>query len=165
MSKKKIIEIIEWLIANDLLSKAPSTTKVLERFKNSKNQIEMIEFLLSSGKPKGEMECRSCKKYKSTNSFSFYLSRIDKEGYLMRSNALCNKCSNRNHKLRTEDLDNQNIPDRPPKGSLCPNCHRNWSGNWHRHHNKETGEFLDWICSNCNMALHDQRNPHPKYGR
>ena len=137
---------------------------VVERFKNSNESYEdVIKFILTSGKPKGVLQCSRCKENLSVDEYRYYLSRVDKDGYLMRSNAICNQCSKIINKGRGDVLSkHKNIPKKPIAGSRCPNCKRAWSGNWHRHHSGDT--FIEWLCSNCNMALQDQRNPNTKYG-
>ena len=106
-------------------------------------------------------KCRACGEKKHSSKFSFYLARVDKEGFLMRSNALCNSCSDLQNKKRTKILNDANksglIPKKPKSGDTCQGCEREWHGNWHRHHNDETHEFVSWLCGHCNMSLSEQR--------
>lgn len=161
MEKREIIAIIEKLRNAGLLTRTKTNNLVFERFKNSTNEDEVIKFILSSGEPSKIQQCSECKENLSADQFSYYQARVDNQGYLSRSNALCNECSKKINKERKEILATQQdkIPERPQSGTLCPNCNRAWSGNWHQHHSYETGEFVAWLCGNCNMALQDRRNP------
>jgi hypothetical protein len=122
----------------------------------SKKSFDGISIIFTYGKPSGEMKCRECKETKDVNCFSFYQSRVDSNGFLMRSNALCCDCSETSNKQRKEVLDNAIIPSKPKKGDVCSNCEREWSGNWHRHH--VGNKFVAYICGHCNMSFSDQRN-------
>lgn len=122
----------------------------------SKKSFNGISIIFTYGKPSGEMKCRECKEMKNVNCFSFYQSRVDSNGFLMRSNALCCDCSETTNKQRKEVLDNAIIPSKPKKGDICSNCEREWPGNWHRHHVGD--KFVAYICGHCNMSFSDQRN-------
>ena len=167
MTKRKILQIIELLQKEGLLTNSKTNELVYERFKNSNDVDEVVQFILTSGEVRGGMECSKCRKNLPGVEFSFYQTRVSSDGYLMRSNALCRACSSKMDKERAEVLkeEAENIPPKPKAGSKCPNCGRKWSGQWHRHHDAKEGKFIDWLCSNCNMAMHDQRNPETKYGR
>jgi len=143
-------QLLKELKTRGLLTNSKANNSII---KNSKNQIKVI---LTYGTPKKEMECRECKLMKDSNEFSFYQSRVDGDGFLMRSNALCNKCGKKSNKQRKEVLDNANIPNKPKKGDKCLNCERKWNGNWHRHHVGD--KFISYICGHCNMSFSDQRN-------
>ena len=84
----------------------------------------------------------------------------------MRSNALCNECSEIMNTERKETLkkakDNNEIDKKPEPGSLCPRCNRKWGTktkprSWHRDHDAEKHKFRGWLCGNCNMQKHDHR--------
>ena len=51
--KKEIIDIIDKLQDNGLLTRALANEVVFERFKNSNDKDEIIKFILTSGEPKG----------------------------------------------------------------------------------------------------------------
>ena len=102
------------------------------------------------------MECRECRNSLNPENFTYYLSRVDQKGYLMRSNALCDECSTKSNKQRKKVLDGANVPSKPKKGDKCPYCNRLWLGNWHRHHKGD--DFISWLCGHCNMSFSDQRN-------
>jgi uncharacterized protein with PIN domain len=148
-SKDLIIE----LQSRGYLLNSESTYKVLEEIKNNNTEFNII---LTFGYPEKKLECRECFKNMDSTNFSFYLSRVDKNGFLMRSNALCNECSTESNKKRKKVFETSVIPPKPKNGSICPNCDRSWSGNWHRHH--EGDKFIEWLCGHCNMSFSDQRN-------
>jgi hypothetical protein len=108
-------------------------------------------------------KCSRCHEKKENKHFGFYQSRVSADGYLMRSNALCDTCSTESNKRRSATLleshKNGEIPDMPQEGHTCPNCSREWFGKWHRHHDDLNHKFIDWLCGNCNMSFHDQRTP------
>ena len=118
--------------------------------------FDSVNIILTYGKPSGMMKCRECKEMKDTDCFSFYQSRVDSNGFLMRSNALCCDCSDVNNKQRKKVVDNAIIPSKPKIGDVCSNCEREWLGNWHRHHVGD--KFVAYICGHCNMSFSDQRN-------
>lgn len=150
LSKISNQDLLKEIINRGLFTNAVSNITL------SNNIDDNIKVILTYGKPKGEMKCRECKEMKSTDSFSFYQSRVDRNGYLMRSNALCDTCSKHSNKQRKEVLDNAKIGDKPKKGDVCLNCNREWEGNWHRHHKDD--KFIAYICGHCNMSFSDQRN-------
>ena len=122
-------------------------------------------FISHYGKPRGNHECSKCRKNKPESQFSYYSKRVDKNDYLMRSNALCSECTNQFNKERKETMkkDKDKIPEKPEDGSICPNCNRAWGSktqprNWHRDHDAIKHEFRGWICGDCNMAKHDHRH-------
>lgn len=158
MNKKELLDIIEKLKKAGLLTNSDAHEKVIKRFKEKKPAV--VQFILTNGIPQGINHCRECKENLSTDQFSYYKLRVDSKGFLMRSNALCSECSKKSNKDRKAVLDEfkDSIPDKPKSGTRCPKCQRAWSGNWHRHHDKKTKQFIEWLCGNCNMALQDQRN-------
>jgi RNase P subunit RPR2 len=124
---------------------------------SGQSNFDNVKVILSKGIPECDMECRECRKLLPPESFNYYQSRVDQNGYLMRSNALCNDCGIKSNKERNKVLTSESykIPEKPKKGSTCPNCNRQWSGNWHRHHVGD--KFLNWLCGHCNMSFSDQR--------
>ena len=159
MNKKKLIEIIEYIKNNNLFTNSKIHDKVYKKFKENN---EKIKFILTSGEPKGTDECRECHKILSTSRFSYYQARVKQDGYLGRSNALCEDCSKKSMINRNKILekDKNKIPKKPKKGDICKRCGRKWKGKWHRDHDEKTKEFNIWLCGNCNMSKGDQRNPH-----
>lgn len=145
-------DLIKELNNRGLLTQAKSNKIILESIDGDEN----INIILSKGLPTKKLECRECRGVLPSESFNYYSARVDKDGYLMRSNALCNTCSNESDKKRKKVLDSANIPNKPKKGDECPNCKRYWRGNWHRHHVGEN--FVSWLCGHCNMSFSDQRN-------
>lgn len=146
------IDLIRELKNRELITNAKSNETIL----NNLNDNENLKIILTKGIPTSFMECRECRRLLNPDVFSYYLSRVDQNGYLMRSNALCYDCSTNSNKQRKKVLDSSDIPPKPKKGEECPNCNRKWSGNWHRHHEKEN--FISWLCGHCNMSFSDQRN-------
>lgn len=145
-------EILKELNKRGLMTNAKSNDLILTNL----DQIQNIKLILTKGLPVEDMECRECRNNLNPDYFSYYLSRVDQKGYLMRSNALCNECSVKSNKQRKIILDNAEIPKKPKKGEKCPNCKRSWVGKWHRHHQGDN--FVSWLCGHCNMSFSDQRN-------
>jgi hypothetical protein len=145
-------ELIIELSKRNLITNSKSNEFILKNIGKTNN----IQFILTYGLPKECMECRECRECLLPENFSYYMSRVDQNGYLMRSNALCNNCGKKTNKQRQKVFQNSVIPKKPIKGTECPHCNRKWSGNWHRHH--EGDNFINWLCGHCNMSLNDQRN-------
>jgi hypothetical protein len=154
LSKVSNSELLKELSNRGLLTRAKSNTEVL------KNMDSEYQVILTFGEPTTQMRCRECHSIKDSSSFSFYQGRVDANGYLMRSNALCYDCKQKSNKQRKLVLDSANIPDKPKDGDTCPNCDRPWEGNWHRHHVED--KFISYLCGHCNMSLSDQRNKKAK---
>ena len=124
-------------------------------------------FIAHKGEPPGLHECSKCRELKGSEHFKYYQNRVDKNGYLMRSNALCNTCDKnmrqeRDSTLKKAELNNE-IGEKPCPGSTCPNCSRAWGTveqprNWHRDHDAIQNIFRGWLCGDCNMAKHDHRH-------
>jgi len=146
------IDLIKEIHSRGLLTGAKSNQEIISNI----NKIGGLQVILTRGLPESELECRECRETLSSDLFSYYLSRVDQKGYLMRSNALCNNCSNESNKQRKKVFESSVIPDKPKKGDKCPHCDRTWFGNWHRHH--EGDKFIEWLCGHCNMSFSDQRN-------
>ena len=153
LNKLDVVDLIQELENRGYLLKSESTSKVLEKVKEGEVNFSAI---LTFGFPDKQLECRECLKTMDSNKFSFYLSRVDKNGFLMRSNALCTDCATESNKKRKKVFETASIPPKPKEGSVCNNCNRSWSGNWHRHH--EGDNFIEWLCGHCNMSFSDQRN-------
>lgn len=146
------MELIMEIYRRGLLTGSKTNFHIIKELNENSN----ISVILTKGKPEEKMECRECRKYLDSSHFSYYLSRVDQHGFLMRSNALCDECAKKSNKQRKNVLDNSQIPSKPKKGSQCPHCERSWYGNWHRHH--EGDKFIEWLCGHCNMSFSDQRN-------
>ncbi len=137
--------------------------KVLKKLQE--NPEQPVGLILTFGYPKEKdpktHKCSRCYEIKDHNNYSYYLSRVDGNGYLMRSNALCDSCTKLSNKKRSKILNNANneglIPDKPKDGDICTSCSREWYGNWHRHHDDKNEKFIAWICGHCNMSLSEQR--------
>jgi hypothetical protein len=148
----------------DILN-SESNSKVLSELDSDPNLNFNISltFGLPDTLSHDKYRCSRCDNKKETKCFRFYQSRVDKDGYLMRSNALCDTCSVESNKRRAATLSeahrNGEISDRPKEGDTCPHCSREWYGNWHRHHDDVNHKFIEWLCGDCNMSFHDQRNP------
>jgi hypothetical protein len=145
-------DLIIELNRRNLITNSKSNESILKNLNNTND----VQFVLTYGLPKEFMECRECCECLHPENFSYYMSRVDQNGYLMRSNALCDKCGKKNNKQRLNVFKNSKIPKKPNKGAVCLNCDRKWSGNWHRHH--EGDKFVNWLCGHCNMSFSDQRN-------
>jgi hypothetical protein len=145
-------EILKELSKRGLITNSKSNTLIL----NTLTDDSEFNIILTKGLPKEKMECRECRNHLTPEHFNYYLSRVDQNGYLMRSNALCNDCALKSNKQRKQVLNSAIIPSKPKKGDECPNCKRHWTGNWHRHH--EDNDFISWLCGHCNMSFSDQRN-------
>lgn len=146
------VDLIKEIHKRGLLTNAKTNRIIIDNL-NTKTDVKVI---LTFGLPKECMECRECGECKDSKHFSFYLGRVDRSGYLMRSNALCDACTHQSNTDRNKVLSDADIPDAPEKGSTCENCNRKWLGNWHRHHVGD--KFISWICGHCNMSFSDQRN-------
>ena len=158
-SRKNIINIINFAIRElNLFTNSKTNQKVIDRFDSDTYGEEIVNYVATSGIPKGHKECRQCMQNRPTSEFGYYQTRVNSEGYLMRSNALCINCKRSIDAERMKHFEDSDIPPRPKEGEICPRCNRKWTGNWHRHHTEEDG-FIAWWCGNCNMSLQDQRTP------
>ena len=124
------------------------------------DDLENISLVGTYGKPTKTNKCRECLKVLPASEFKYYQARVKSCGHLQRSNALCHSCSKEANAERHETLtkDAHKIPPKPKSGDICPMCERSWTGNWHRDHCAKEHKFLRWLCGDCNMARHDQRN-------
>jgi hypothetical protein len=145
--------------------KSEANSKVLLELENNEglNFNVSLTFGLPDTLSHNKYKCSRCNTKKENKYFKFYQSRVGADGYLMRSNALCDTCSVSINKRRTatlvEAFKNGEIPDTPNPGEICPHCNREWYGKWHRHHDDVNHKFIEWLCGDCNMSFHDQRNP------
>ena len=145
-------DMINELNKRGLMTNAKSNDEIL----HSLDDNQCLKLILTRGIPVENMECRECRNSLNPKYFTYYLSRVDQHGFLMRSNALCSDCSKESNKQRKKVFNNSQIPPKPKKGSVCPHCDRPWYKNWHRHH--EGDKFIEWLCGHCNMSFSDQRN-------
>ena len=151
----------------DLIYENPHLASyILDSLKNI-NVSDVKGVIFHLGKPCGLHECSHCRVLKDSNNFSYYDQRVDKNGYLQRSNALCRDCRKATDSERKTTLDkatkNGEIGEKPLPGALCPGCDRNWGTekeprNWHRDHDAKKNIFRGWLCGDCNMAKHDHRH-------
>jgi hypothetical protein len=141
-----------------------------ELLKTNKSKVSVSDatgVCLHKGEPPGLHECRECRVKKDSSFFGYYQNRIDKNGYLMRVNAVCRTCAvgldeERNTTLQKANKEGK-IPPKPKGGDECPKCTRAWGTeenprNWHRDHDAIKNEFRGWLCGDCNMANHDHRH-------
>lgn len=152
LSTSSTVDLISELSRRGLLTNAKSNNEIIRTL----DQNSKISVILTKGIPTNRMECRECRRTLNSYNFNYYLSRVDQNGFLMRSNALCYDCSSNSNRERKRVLENSIIPPKPECGDECPNCQRPWTGNWHRHH--EGDKFIEWLCGHCNMSFSDQRN-------
>lgn len=162
MKNSEIAKLFRKIKAFDLFTNSKTHDKVYAELTNNPYGEDGAQFIATSGIPKGEWECSECRRILPDEQFSYYQTRVNSDGTLMRSNALCRECTAKLNKERKKVLDKANIPPKPAKGSVCPKCQRKWSGNWHQDHDYKTGEFRRWLCGQCNMAEHDRRTPQPE---
>ncbi len=150
LSDVPLDEIMKELSKRDLLTNTKSNNIII------KENLENVKLILTMGIPQDLLECRECLQFLPSTEFTFYQGRVDKNGYLMRSNALCISCSKKINNGRSEVFKKSKKIPKPKKGDICPKCERSWNGNWHKHHIDDT--VLGYICGHCNMSLSDQRN-------
>jgi hypothetical protein len=150
LSDVPLDEIMKELSKRDLLTNTKSNNIII------KENLENVKLILTMGIPQNLLECRECLQFLPSTEFTFYQGRVDKNGYLMRSNALCISCSKKINNGRSEVFKKSKKIPKPKKGDICPKCERSWNGNWHKHHIDDT--VLGYICGHCNMSLSDQRN-------
>ena len=163
-----VLELVRRYKEKGIYLHSDANNKVIEALLKN-NELD-FNFALTFGEPNTlsheKFKCSRCHELKSENHFTFYLSRIDSDGYLMRSNAICDDCRKTSNKKRDKTLkeahNNGEIPEAPKSGDTCPHCERKWYGNWHRHHDDINHKFINWLCGNCNMSFHDQRTPKQK---
>ena len=154
-------KVVALAVEHGLLTPSKTNQVVIERFEKEDGAI--LRVVLTNGEPGGTAQCSSCKEILPADQFSYYQARVDRKGYLSRSNALCHRCASKLDKVRQAvfDAQKEDIPPKPRSGSRCPKCDRAWQGNWHRHHDYKTGLFVEWQCGQCNMAAQDRRVPEP----
>jgi len=154
--------------SNDFDKMNEEVAKYRELFTSSTIPMEEIKgCIFHKGKPPGLHECSKCRVSKDSSHYGYYTNRVDKNHYLMRSNALCKDCRMETEKERKDTLKKATkegkIPTQPKPGDICPKCQRKWGSeekprNWHRDHDAIKNEFRGWLCGDCNMAQHDHRH-------
>jgi hypothetical protein len=150
LSEVSLNDIMKELSKRNLLTNTKSNNVILN------DNIDNVKLILTMGIPQENLECRECLQLLPSTQFTFYQGRVDKNGYLMRSNALCVECSKKINNGRTQVFKNSKEIPKPKKGDVCQKCERSWSGNWHKHHVDDV--VIGYICGHCNMSLSDQRN-------
>lgn len=156
MCEKKLTKISTNELILELAKRGLFTSsKTNENILKNLYEESTTKLIITKGLPKENLECRECRQTLESDEFTYYLCRVDKNGYLMRSNAMCHNCIEKSNKTRKKVLKNVSDP-KPKKGDTCKNCNRLWFGNWHRHHVGDS--FIGWLCGHCNMSFSDQRN-------
>mgnify|MGYP000480266985 CR=1 FL=1 len=93
-------EIIKELSNRDLLTNTKSNGVIIAE------NLENVKMILTMGIPEDHLECRECLEFLPATQFSFYQGRVDKNGYLMRSNAICITCTKKINNGRSEVFKN-----------------------------------------------------------
>ncbi|MGR3984888.1 MAG: hypothetical protein OD817_06500 [Gammaproteobacteria bacterium] len=161
MKNHEIRKIFEQIKKSDLFTNSQTHEKVRKYLISDPEGDDGAQFIATLGMPDGAAECSRCRKMLPTGQFRYYQTRVNSDGTLMRANALCKSCSGADAAERAEVFEKEahKIPLKPKSGDICPKCKRAWSGIWHRDHNRQTGEFEQWLCGQCNMAMHNGRTP------
>ena len=110
------------------------------------------------GIPKGICRCSVCGVKKDNSEYTFYRTRIDKDGERMRVNTNCKECQK---KLSREVREaRKKAPPKPDWGELCPICKNpvyqlkdGFKNSWQCDHEHGTTNFRGWICKQCNTSL------------
>ena len=151
-------QLILELSRRGLLTNSSNHDKIVEELlAGSSNGIKCV---LTYGIPKGTNKCSRCRQEFPCEEFSYYQSRVSKDGHLMRSNAVCTSCG----KETTDELkEAKRLHEekhgkilKPKAGDECLHCKRTWDGNWHLHHQGD--KIIGYICGHCNMSFSDHRN-------
>ena len=152
-------DLLQELCRRGKFSNSSANNEILSELSSN---LESGDFrvILTRGIPTGCNQCSRCRRTFPAKEFSYYQARVQKNGYLQRSNAVCKKCLRCSKNELDAAVKNIKIPARPIKGSVCTHCERMWSGNWHRHHQED--RFIGWLCGHCNMSFNDHRNKHIK---
>lgn len=104
--------------------------------------------------PTGSCKCSVCYTDKPNSEYTFYTSRLTKDGYRLRINTNCKSCQKRISKelrnLRKELISSN---PQPEYGSPCDLCKKPVHRNWQLDHCHETGKFRGWLCKGCNTGL------------
>lgn len=161
MKNRDILKLFEQIRANDLFTNSDTHDKAREYLRANPDGENGAQFIATLGMPAGTHECSRCRNMLPGDQFGYYQTRVKADGTLMRSNALCKACREADAAERKQVFAKgaHAIPPRPASGEVCPKCKRAWTGNWHRDHNRKTGEFVQWLCGQCNMAMHNGRTP------
>jgi len=120
-----------------------------------------VKVILTYGIPEGTSECSQCRQTYDTSEFGYYQTRVDKNGYRMRSNALCSSCRSDHGQelkkaIKLHKKSGKPMPVKPESGDVCNHCQRSWSGKWHLHHRHD--KLIGYLCGHCNMSFSDHRN-------
>ena len=104
--------------------------------------------------PNGSCKCSVCGEEKPNSEYSFYKSRLTKDGNRLRINTNCKSCQKRISK-ELRDLRKELISSNPQPeyGSACDLCKKPVHRNWQLDHCHDTGKFRGWICKGCNTGL------------
>ena len=161
MKNSEILEIFEQIREGGLFTNSDTHDKVREYLRANPDGEDGAQFIATLGMPMGKDECSKCRKVLPVDQFGYYQTRVKDDGTLMRANALCKSCRKADADERKEvfERDAHKIPPEPKPGSVCPICKRPWRGKWHRDHDHKTGKFVQWLCGQCNMAMHNGRTP------
>jgi hypothetical protein len=143
LSDVPLDDLLMELSKRDLFTNTKSNSTIMS------SDLENVKLILTMGMPEDLLECRECLQFLPSTQFSFYQGRTDKNGYLMRSNAICVSCSKKINESRNKVFKNSRKIIKPKKGDICPKCERSWNGNWHKHHIDDT--VIGYICGHCNM--------------
>ena len=104
-------ELVLELSRRNLLTNSKGNELIVGNLTNE-NDIKVI---LTYGLPKDCNECRECGECLESQHFSYYMNRVDQNGYLMRSNALCGYCSKKSNSERKKVFENTIIPKNQKK--------------------------------------------------
>ncbi|MGR3914772.1 MAG: hypothetical protein OD918_09720 [Gammaproteobacteria bacterium] len=161
MKNHEILKIFEQIEKNDLFTHSLTHENAREHLRNDPDGDDGAQFIATLGMPDGVDECSKCRKMLPAGQFRYYQTRVKSDGTLMRANALCKSCGGADAAERAMIFAKEahKIPPRPKSGDICPKCNRAWNGIWHRDHNRKTDEFEQWLCGQCNMAMHNGRTP------
>jgi hypothetical protein len=105
--------------------------------------------------PPGSSTCTICGEEKDNTNFSFYKNRFTRDGYRLRVNRNCKKCSINKNKER-HIIKNMIDEDRPkPHDGLCECCggYVPNKSNWQWDHCPANKVFRGWICKKCNTGI------------
>jgi len=147
------IELVKELNDRKLIYNTPTINNIYNDLING-NDVN-LGIILSRGIKEENCKCTDCKRNLPNNHFRYYYSRINKHGYLHRTNRICDECTTKRKEEYNRAFKNCKKP-RPKKGDICPNCKEQWFGSWHAHHQGDF--FIDWWCMLCNTSEHDHRH-------
>jgi len=114
------------------------------------NVIEKSEFYKENNIVKGTTICSVCGEEKENMEFTFYLTRLTKDGKRLMVNTNCKKCQS----IRAKELRVlKKIHKRPEFGTLCDCCGKPVLKNFQLDHEHGTTNFRGWLCKDCNVGL------------